>query len=247
LISLDDDYDFFVVPPNSEEISIWNTTDSYSGGVFEDDINEAVQAQTFHTESIYFPSESPFGEYLFFVETSKQHGFADDWKIVVTELGVTVFNQTGFGTSDVFSYVALECKVNADCQQGKICLNNHCMTDGTPRFTITWQGNDDLDISAKSPRGNLISWEYPSDDISSGFREDDFDYTSDKHAESIVFGANGAVAPIGIYQIFVSVYNQIDDLPNKWRLSANVNGKEIKAWSKIGATSFKWQYRKQYV
>jgi hypothetical protein len=42
LISLDDDYDFVVVPPNSEEISTWNTTDSYSDGIFEDDQNEAV-------------------------------------------------------------------------------------------------------------------------------------------------------------------------------------------------------------
>jgi hypothetical protein len=245
LILPDDDYDLVVVPPDSERISTWHSIDAFSGGVFEDDQNEAVQAQTFHTESVYFPSVSPPGEYVFFVETSKQRGFADDWKIVITESEEIVFNQTGFGTSDAISYFAPECTVNADCQQGKICLNNHCMTDGTPRFTLTWQGNDDLDISVITPGGNLISWENPSDDVSSGFREDDFDYTSFNHAESIVFGANGTVAPFGTYQIFVSVYNQVDNILDKWRLSVNVNGKEIKAWSKKGETSIKWRYRRQ--
>jgi hypothetical protein len=232
------------VPPDSESILTWHSIDAFSGGVFEDDRNEAVQAQTFHTENVYFPSVSPLGVYLFFVEAFKQKGFADDWKIVITELGVTVFNQTGFGTSNVFSYFVPECKVNADCQKGKICLNNHCMTDGTPRFTLTWQGNDDLDISAETPQGKFICWRNPFDNVSSGFRENDFDYTSFNHAESIVFGANGTIAPIGNYLIFVSVYNQIDDLSNKWRLSVNVNGKEVKAWRGSGNARLIWRYRR---
>jgi hypothetical protein len=69
LILPDDNYDLVVVPPDSESISTWHSIDAFSGGVFEDDRNEAIKAQTFHTESVYFPSVSPSVEYVFFVET----------------------------------------------------------------------------------------------------------------------------------------------------------------------------------
>jgi uncharacterized protein YfaP (DUF2135 family) len=246
--SLDDDYDLVVVSPNSERISTFQNFDSNSGGVFENDKNEEVQAQAFHTENVYFPSNSPFGEYLFFVEAYTQNGFSDDWKIEVSELGEIVYVETGAGTSDAFPYVSLECKVIADCMEDQFCLNNHCMKEGIIRFTLTWEGYDDLDISVKTPKGNVISWENPNDDDSSGFREDDFDYTSSEHAESVVFGApNGGVAQFGMYQVYVDAYNQDGDIPNKWRLSVNVKGKEVKAWSKTGAASVKWGYRKNIV
>ena len=241
---LDDDYDFVVVPPNSERISTWHMSDSDSGGIFEDDQNEKVQAQTFHTESVYFPPSSPSGEYAFFVETSKQNGFADDWKIEVNETGQIVGMETGSGTSSVFYYLVLECEVNTDCMEDKICINNHCMTDGTPRFTLTWEGYDDLDISVKAPKGNLIFWNNSVDDDSFGFREDDFDYTSSKHAESVVFGSDENKALFGLYEVFVDVYSQSGNIPNKWRLSVNVNGNEVKAWSKKGDASLKWRYRR---
>jgi hypothetical protein len=59
-------------------------------------------------------------------------------------------------------------------------LPQQSLLDGTPRFKLTWQGSDDFDISAKSPQGNLISLENPLDNLSTGFREDNIDYTSDK-------------------------------------------------------------------
>jgi hypothetical protein len=230
------------VTPNSQRISTLRNFDSASGGVFEDDKNKAVQSQASHTKSVYFPSNSPFGKYQFFVETNKQKGLLDDWKIEAIVKGKIEDMITGAGKSKVFSVVAVQqCKINNDCRKDQFCLNNRCMTQGTLRFTLTWEGTDDLDISVKAPQGKLICGEFPKDSVSSGFREDDFDYTSNKHAEFVVFGANGVRAPVGMYQIFIKVYSAKENLPNKWQLSVNVKGKEVKVWRQTGGASINWK------
>jgi hypothetical protein len=240
LTFLDDDYDLVVEPPNSDLISNMNIFDSISGGTFENDQNEGVQDQTFHTESVYFPLDSPPGEYRFFVEQFEQNGLGDAWKIEVMENGNIVDTENGCGASYAFSYFALECTSYVACKDDKICINDNCKSDGTPRFTLTWDGYDDLDLSVTTPEGLAINWQNAIDEASSGYFEDDFDYTGSKHAESVVF--DGSIAPYGLYTINVEIYFQTGDLPDKWKLSVNVDGVEVKVWNQDGEASLTWNF-----
>lgn len=53
-----------------------------------------------------------------------------------------------------------ECTTNQECvdmSTGTMCVNNECLNEGKPRFTLTWTGDDDLDLSVFTPAGREVS------------------------------------------------------------------------------------------
>jgi hypothetical protein len=117
----------------------------------------ASQKTLFRTQSVYLENLTPYGDYSYFVDMIQQNGIADEWKLEVRELRKLVFNKTGTGYSEKFIHSAFECKYKINCNSNQVCTSGRCLVDGTPRFTLTWTGDDDLDLSVAAPRGKRIS------------------------------------------------------------------------------------------
>ena len=49
-----------------------------------------------------------------------------------------------------------------------MCEETKCINKGNPRFTLTWFGDDDLDLYVITPQGDQIYFENPIDTTSGG-------------------------------------------------------------------------------
>jgi hypothetical protein len=112
-----------------------------------------------------------------------------------------------------------ECTVDNDCvsiDKGTLCVHNQCLHTGNPRVTLTWKGDDDLDLAVVTPNGTVIDFNTDFDHVTGGA----FDtlYSQDgygQHVESIFFPITGK--PWGKYKITIGVYEQ-RKTPDKWTL-----------------------------
>ena len=103
-----------------------------------------------------------------------------------------------------------ECTVAEDCiagRKGTLCVNNECLNEGNPRITLTWVGDDDLDLSIFTPDGARISYLNDFDGKTGGsfdtlFSQDGFA----PHVESVYFPRSKT--PVGIYRIQVDTFEE---------------------------------------
>jgi hypothetical protein len=240
-VFLDDDHTLTVLTPKGGTISAGSPLDPNSGAVFESDDNFDAVSRSSHTENIYFPTSFPGGQYMFFVDVIAQVGTADRWRLEVIEFGETVVIETGFGYSEVFAYIAPECKTTQHCRKGEVCFNNRCIMNGTPRFTLTWTGDDDLDLSVTPPLGNKVDWWYQFDSRSGGSMQEDTTPMGTSHVESIYFGVSRQ-ALTGRYIVEVDPYETNGGGSDPWKLKVSVRGKVAKSWSGTGKASFRFWY-----
>jgi hypothetical protein len=243
LYNSDDDYSLVVLTPDLDDIYFDRPFDNFSGGTFEQDQNEGLMENTFHTENIFFPPGTPAGEYIFFVDSIQINGVAEEWTLEAAFNGEEPQMRTGSGFSNFFSFFVVECSTNGDCLQGEICVVDRCIVDGTPRFTLTWQGDDDLDIYVVTPAGDRIWWQNSFDTNSLGTLEDDPNMLGFNHVESVYFDV--ASAPEGVFLVGVDSYEQLD-AADQWSVTINVGGVSTKSWTNlIGEQEFAWTYNGQ--
>jgi hypothetical protein len=102
-----------------------------------------------------------------------------------------------------------------DDGRGDICVNNVCLHEGNPRFTLTWEGDDDIDLTVQTPAGVNISYEDPKDVFSRGYFDTQFSQVGfASHVESITFpnatGSGRLGGPRGTYKVYVNPYAELD-------------------------------------
>jgi hypothetical protein len=126
-----------------------------------------------------------------------------------------------------------QCCDNADCEGEYTCVSNTCIIRGNPRFTLTWFGDDDLDLHVITPGGAEIYYSNPSDSLSGGFLDNDDIPSSDLPGqealwvENIGFPLDGS-APSRTYQYFVQNYDQIGGSPDSWTMEVYLDGGDNK-------------------
>jgi uncharacterized protein YfaP (DUF2135 family) len=251
----DDDLDLTVTPPLGETISFLNQFDEDSGGRFGED-----GVQFFfglHVENIFFPANGgPIGEYKYEVQSFNVVGGDDTWTVRVFVGGEEVSSQSGNGNSGELTYdftmgsnLAVEDQLLADCSlsteecctdtdcplEDEICVQQICIAEGNPRFTLTWTGDDNIDISIGTPLGTTVSYMYPADRDSGGvFGVTGSQFMSGPHVENVYFPMAGG-GPSGTYSIEVNPFEVIgeDDI---WTVQAYVGGAEIASASGTGAS-----------
>jgi hypothetical protein len=170
-----------------------------------------------------------------------QKGVADEWRIEVSEFGDESFAQSGSGVSEAYPYTAAECLVDANCGANQVCIFNRCIVDGTPRFTLTWSGDDDYDLSVDPPDGHTIYWANVIDQKSGGEFQDDSDPYGLNHVESVCFGLSSN-AQLGQYKVRVTTYEKNGSESDSWTLKVLAGGNEDRSWTQSGDATFQWQF-----
>lgn len=116
---------------------------------------------------------------------------------------------------------ATQCTESFDCQrsqQGQLCVSNQCLFQGNPRFTLTWTGDDDYDLSVLTPDDIEISFSSPFDPLSLGVFNTRFaQQVEADHVESIYFPPSGT-APSGLYEVAVTQFAQRGGASDTWLL-----------------------------
>lgn len=140
-IIADDIYALGVYTPDDVLVYQENPYDPISDGFFEDDRNRNFDGTTWRTQNIYFPADAPAGEYVFFVDLWEQKGLiVDEWELTVWD-GTGKFQvEEGSGNSITFSYLKALCTTSDECGEDEVCISQHCIVNGNPRFTLQWEG-----------------------------------------------------------------------------------------------------------
>jgi hypothetical protein len=163
----------------------------------------------------------------------------DAWKVEIREFGKLLEVQRGRGSSMNFIYRTSTCSNDLDCGLGRICVFNQCITDGTPRFTLLWQGEGLLDLSILPPNGSVIRRENIFDSTSGGVFEDDSNDAALNHVQSISFGSTG-LAVGGRYN--VEIIKGGDNAGIPWTLNVFVYGSLIQSFSGRDGGTIIWDY-----
>ena len=105
-----------------------------------------------------------------------------------------------------------------------MCVQQTCIDNGNLRFTLTWTGNDDLDIYVMTPGGVLIFFGNPTDPVSGGTIDTTTtQLTYGEHVENVVFNST---PPTGVYKYYTVPF-VIRGTPDVWMLGVYVNGTEV--------------------
>jgi hypothetical protein len=230
-----------VVTPQYRQLNFENPSEQ-SGGKYESDNNLGVTGLSYHRVNVYFPVDFNGGEYGFYVFLKKQVNAMDLWKLEVQELGKVMETRQGRGSSVNFIYKTSMCTDNEDCGQNRICVFNQCIQDGTPRFTLLWEGKSTIDLSVKPPNGLVISRNSVYDAKSGGEFEgnlNDSDDSNHKRVQSVSFGRiNLAIG--GRYQVNVTNHGMTVGTP--WTLNVTIYGLTNQSFTKTGNHSLSWNY-----
>ena len=130
-------------------------------------------------------------------------------------------------------FPGVDCCSNEDCVnlQG-LCISNTCVTDGNPRFTLTWTGDDDLDVHVITPFGFEIYWDNTTDPFTAGrLDQDDIPEVVGTYVENILFPSPSE----GTYSYFVDLWAQVGT-PDEWLLQVFVNGIEVANHTGVGSS-----------
>mmetsp|Transcript_13963 Transcript_13963/g.23202 ORF Transcript_13963/g.23202 Transcript_13963/m.23202 type:complete len:265 (-) Transcript_13963:142-936(-) len=134
--------------------------------------------------------------------------------------------------TDNCSLATRSCCVNTDCAVDKVCefVSGFCLNKGNPRFTLTWTGEDDIDLWVFTPGGQVVGWKNKYEGVSGGRldRDDTGDYNGGiaPRAENIIFPLDGS-APTGIYSVYVRTYSARGAGPDNWTLAVYI-GTQLK-------------------
>jgi uncharacterized protein YfaP (DUF2135 family) len=107
---------------------------------------------------------------------------------------------------------------------------------------LSWQGDDDLDLSVKAPVGSRVDHWNQFDSTSGGTLQDDTTPEGTGHVESIYFGIDSP-AEVGRYRIRVTPYETRGDGSDSWTLTVHVGGQKRRSWYGTGAASYGFWYR----
>lgn len=249
----DDALDLFVLTPDGVEISSGKTFDMFSGGRFESD---PIQSTTgMHVESVYFPVlGSPSGKFRYGVRSISTVGAADTWTIEVYEDGVIASSRDGQGTSEEYEYNRLdgtegpqrplpspprcspivdECCLDSDCGNGDICVQRTCISEGSPRISLEWTGDDDLNLVVQTPSGAMLSERNQVDPDTGGrYQSDAPQVDFDFHVESVYFPEERAES--GSYAIQVESATTRGVGADVWKIRVFENGVQVQDQSGIG-------------
>ena len=217
--------------------------DPYSGAVFEEDKNMGVLSPSSHTQNVYFPKGYPGGEYFFYVDATAQRGAAEKWTLQVIEFGQEVLVESAYGSSSskFFQYTAPECILDDHCLENDICYKNRCLVDGTPRFTLSWEGDDDLDLYVTPPSGKRVDYWNRYDEQSGGTHLTDTTPMGTSHVEAAYYGVD-LPAQKGRYRILVKPYEEFGDAADSWTLTVSVRGTVVKTYKRMGEATFRFWY-----
>jgi len=119
--------------------------------------------------------------------------------------------------------VTIGCCIDENCEAGEVCVNEVCILRGNPRFTLTWFGDDDLDLHVITPGGVEIFWNNRIDEISGGFLDfDDLGGIPSLRVENTVFQVP-ETTPNGNYTYFVVNFQQRGEA-DSWTLEVFEDG-----------------------
>jgi len=120
-----------------------------------------------------------------------------------------------------------QCSEDSECGNNKdfptLCVSSRCLNEGRPRITLTWVGNDDIDLRVTTPQGKTVNYTEYFDPISGGTFDTSFAQTANgSHVESIFFPLSGR-APGGLYEIDVVGFQERGEA-DLWTLEVFDNG-----------------------
>mmetsp|Transcript_12338 Transcript_12338/g.18955 ORF Transcript_12338/g.18955 Transcript_12338/m.18955 type:complete len:815 (+) Transcript_12338:100-2544(+) len=135
-----------------------------------------------------------------------------DRGILASQYPILAFQEEEGGPSEDNVPVQAECSIDADCASNlaiaRLCINHHCVNEGDPRITLTWEGDDDLDLSVVTPQGVRVGYDNDFDQLSGGSFDTGFvQDVEGSHVENIFFPVSGT-APKGDYTIAVDPYEE---------------------------------------
>ncbi|KAG7360430.1 CD80-like C2-set immunoglobulin domain containing protein [Nitzschia inconspicua] len=244
----DDDLDLYVITPLGTTIFSQNRNDVPSGGRFGDNGNSDGVQDTpgNHIEYVYFaPNQGPVGIYQYYVESFRATDDDDPWTITVFIAGQVVSVESGLGSSEVFVFdfdsmivptvspnlppiealcnnATAECCMDDACFPNEACTFQTCVDEGNPRFTLSWEGENDLDLLVQTPLGTVISFSNADDHESGGKFGEEFDqFVYGRHVENIYFPMSGG--PVGEYSIFVRSFLS-DGMDDEYTVQVYVHG-----------------------
>lgn len=123
-----------------------------------------------------------------------------------------------------FSCLDQECCDDEDCtREGEICFlfAGRCINDGPLRFSLYWEGDDDLDLYVETPKGTVISFNNQFDPVTGGrMGEDTNQLEFGNHIENTYFPER---APEGIYRFYQIPFN-IRGEEDTWTMTVYVDG-----------------------
>jgi hypothetical protein len=237
--SSDDDYSVTVLTTEYRKVNFENPKDPKSGGQYKSDNNLGATELSYHTASVNFPSKFIGGEYGFYVFLKRQVNAMDPWKLEVREKGNVMEIFRGRGSSMNYIYRTASCAKHQDCGLNRNCVSSQCIQDGTPRFTLLWEGSSSFELSVKPPKGLVISRNFVYDSNSGGEFEDDSKDPNSRHVQSVSFGGT-KLAVGGAYN--VNVTNNGLTAGASWTLNVNVYGVINRSITKTGNYSLNWNY-----
>jgi hypothetical protein len=217
-------------------VSSENPIEPTSGGKYQTNDKLGVTTLAYHRASVYLPFNFTGGEYMFYAFLKNQVNAMDAWKLEVRERGKLMEIRRGRGSSMNFVYKTSTCTKNQDCGLDRICVFNQCIQDGTPRFTLLWEGNSTFDLSVKPPNGLMISHDHVYDSSSGGLYEDNSKYPNHSHVQSVSFGGTN-LAIGGHYHVYLTNNDM-----SSWTLKVFVYGILNQTFMNIGSFSHSWYY-----
>jgi uncharacterized protein YfaP (DUF2135 family) len=239
-----------VVTPLETTISWQNPVDLESGGKFSEYVDP--NNPDHRIENIYFrPETNTLGIFPYYVHSFMSDGEGDIWTLSIYVDGEEISSEIGQGSSEIlfFDYSAGmdipasdqemcdplsdgECCTNADCFPNEFCASHTCVDEGNPRFTLSWEGANDLDLMVVTPLETVISFSNLEDLESGGKFGEEFDqFEYGQHTENIYFPMGGG--PVGQYSLYVRSFLSygVDD---QWTVGVYVDGKEELSFSGTG-------------
>ena len=120
----------------------------------------------------------------------------------------------------------IECCNVGDCATVQFCETTSCVDLGSPRFTLSWFGDDDLDLHVKAPGGIEIFHGQPNDPLTGGVLDQDtIPNPGDvrRWVESVSF-PNG---PAGSYTFFVNNFAQSGLVDSRWQIEVFQEGNTL--------------------
>uniref|UniRef100_A0A7S3K2Y7 Fibronectin type-III domain-containing protein n=1 Tax=Aureoumbra lagunensis TaxID=44058 RepID=A0A7S3K2Y7_9STRA len=182
----------------------WDFVDTYSQVSDWSISPDGLEAQLRYTPQSEPPLQTPTGTILF--KTTPTIPSFPNSLIVDTELTASR---------------EFECCTPADCGENEelySCENALCLHKGNPRFTLSWAGDDDLDLHVMTPSGYEIYYGAPFDDTGGQLDHDDIPESYAFWNENIFWPDDGT-APPGIYTYFVHNYDLVDSA-DRWTIKA---------------------------
>lgn len=144
----------------------------------------------------------------------------------------------------------VQCCSDSDCSSDEICSNHSCFPNGSLRFTLTWGGNDDLDLHVISPTSgkdihSKKKKEYPSNPEQGGQWKASFnkhqgnEAVVNYYAEQVSFPS---CTPGEVYNFYVEQAIQAGMDSDEWKLGVYVDNTQVDSYVGHGSSILVFTY-----